>query len=99
MVAARKAFLGAGHYAPIAEAVTAAVQTVVAPATGAARCVVDIGAGTGYYLAALLESLLDWRGIARRLAARAASRGPRASPDRRDRVRRLGGATDPGRDG
>jgi hypothetical protein len=60
MVAARDAFLGAGHFAPIAAAVTTAAQMVVGTSTDSERCVVDLGAGTGYYLAALLEALPDW---------------------------------------
>jgi 23S rRNA (guanine745-N1)-methyltransferase len=61
MVAAREAFLGAGHYAPIAAAVAAEVAAGPEPtvATGmeaaiaaaATGCVVEVGAGTGYYLA------------------------------------------------
>jgi 23S rRNA (guanine745-N1)-methyltransferase len=50
MVAARLEFLGAGHYAPIRQAVAARVQ---------AGPVVEIGAGTGYYLAGVLQSLAD----------------------------------------
>jgi 23S rRNA (guanine745-N1)-methyltransferase len=49
MVAARAAFLDAGHYAPIMRAVAAAAG----PATG---CVADLGAGTGHYLAAVLDA-------------------------------------------
>jgi 23S rRNA (guanine745-N1)-methyltransferase len=47
MVAAREAFLGAGFYEPIADAVVGAAFV-----TG---CVVELGAGTGYYLATLLD--------------------------------------------
>lgn len=46
MVAARERFLGAGHYAPIAAAVAAAV--------GPDGAVVEVGAGTGHYLATAL---------------------------------------------
>jgi 23S rRNA (guanine745-N1)-methyltransferase len=46
MVADRAAFLAAGHYAPLAEAVTDLVDSD--------GLVVDAGAGTGYYLAAAL---------------------------------------------
>ena len=46
MVAAREAFLGRGHYAAIADAV--ALES--GPASGGG-CVVEVGAGTGYYLA------------------------------------------------
>jgi 23S rRNA (guanine745-N1)-methyltransferase len=48
MVAARGQFLGAGHYRPIARAV--ADRVVAGP-------VIEIGAGTGYYLAAAVDLL------------------------------------------
>jgi len=47
MVAAREAFLGAGHFEPIA----VAVAEEAADAGCSGRCVVEVGAGTGYYLA------------------------------------------------
>jgi 23S rRNA (guanine745-N1)-methyltransferase len=46
MVAAREEFLAAGHYAPVA----AALAERAVPGL-----VVDVGGGTGYYLAAVLE--------------------------------------------
>jgi 23S rRNA (guanine745-N1)-methyltransferase len=46
MVAAREAFLGAGHYAPITDAVRRHVE--------ADGPVVDLGAGTGHHLARVL---------------------------------------------
>lgn len=46
MVAARAAFLEAGHYAPLARA--------LAEAVGEAGVIVDAGTGTGYYLGAVL---------------------------------------------
>lgn len=49
MVAARAEFLGAGHYRPIASAVGAALAGRRGP-------LLDIGAGTGYYLAAALDA-------------------------------------------
>ena len=52
MVAARTAFLDAGHYRPLAEAVAAAA----APALqGADPAVLDSGTGTGHYLRAILD--------------------------------------------
>jgi 23S rRNA (guanine745-N1)-methyltransferase len=72
MVGAREAFLGGGHYAPIAGAVSAAATSVAATsvaatsvgvavavghAAGRRGCVVDLGSGTGYYLAAVLAGL------------------------------------------
>jgi 23S rRNA (guanine745-N1)-methyltransferase len=80
MVAAREAFLGAGHYDPIAAAINAAAHPVVARTTGKAPSVVDLGAGTGYYLAALLEEWGAWRGIALDASAPALHRALRAHP-------------------
>ena len=48
MVAARQRFLTAGHYAPIAEAVSRQVLALT-PAEGALNCM-DAGCGEGYYL-------------------------------------------------
>jgi len=49
MVAARVAFLAAGHFSPIAAAVARAAQSFSGP-------VLEVGAGTGYYLRAVLDS-------------------------------------------
>ncbi len=74
MVAARVAFLEAGHYRPIAEAVRAEV---------AAGPVLDLGAGPGWYLAAALAGRgADAVGLAvdaSRYAARRAARHPRVA--------------------
>lgn len=74
MVAARADFLAAGHYRPIADALARAAE-------GAEELVVDLGAGTGYYLARVLDRLggppgvaLDLSKYALRRAARAHSR-------------------------
>ena len=72
MVAARESFLGAGHFEPIADAVTAAAFV-----TG---CVVDLGAGTGYYLARLLDSQPTSAGIALDASRPALRRAARAHP-------------------
>lgn len=73
MVAARAEFLAAGHFAGLAAALAS-----MAPVAATAGCVVDVGAGTGYYLAAVLDRLpghvglaLDASKSALRLAARA----------------------------
>lgn len=73
MVTARDAFLGAGHYAPIAAALAAA-----APAD--ARCVLDLGAGTGHYLAAVLDARPAAHGIALDISKFALRRAARAHP-------------------
>jgi len=69
MVAARAAFQQAGHYAPIAGAVAAAV-TAEGP-------VLDVGAGTGYYLATALG---DRTGLALDLSKYACRRAAKAHP-------------------
>ncbi|MDR5866731.1 putative RNA methyltransferase [Halomonas koreensis] len=53
MVAARRRFLEAGHYRPIAEAVSRAVLAE-APACGTLSCL-DAGCGEGFYLRELVE--------------------------------------------
>jgi 23S rRNA (guanine745-N1)-methyltransferase len=85
MVSARDAFLAAGHYASLAESVAAegigaAAQAVVEPGRASAGLVVDLGAGTGYYLAALLQDLPDWHGIALDTSRPALRRALRAHP-------------------
>lgn len=52
MVAARDAFLGTGHYDPLAAALAATVLDGLAPA-GPDPLLVDAGTGTGHYLAAV----------------------------------------------
>lgn len=57
MVAAREEFLGAGHYEPIASAVASTVAAAVQPPVGEAGPVIlEVGAGTGYYLRAVLDA-------------------------------------------
>ena len=70
MVAARERFLRAGHFELVADAVTAAAFV-----TG---CVVDLGAGTGYYLARLLDSQPTSAGIALDASRPALRRAARA---------------------
>ncbi|MQA16613.1 MAG: methyltransferase domain-containing protein [Pseudonocardiaceae bacterium] len=78
MVAARSTFLGAGHYDPIVQAVCAAAE----PALARQRegCVVDVGAGTGHHLAAVLDRVPQRRGIALDSSKYAARRAARAHP-------------------
>ena len=84
MVAARAAFLAAGHYAPLA-AELAALAAGLCPADG---ILAEAGAGTGYYLASALAGLpgaaglaLDSSGYALRRAARAHPRLAAAACD------------------
>lgn len=72
MLAARARFLSDGHYAPIAEA-------VVDAARGGNR-IVEVGAGTGYYLAATLDATPDAEGLATDVSPAAARRAARCHP-------------------
>jgi 23S rRNA (guanine745-N1)-methyltransferase len=67
MVQARADFLAAGHFADLAaEVADAAAEAIAAAAAAGARagCVVESGAGTGYYLARVLDALPGRVGIA-----------------------------------
>jgi 23S rRNA (guanine745-N1)-methyltransferase len=55
MVAARFNFLDAGHYRPLADAVSEAVLALVQP--GQPFTVLDSGTGTGHYLRAVLDDV------------------------------------------
>ena len=70
MVQARAAFLGAGHYDALSEAVAAAVGR---------GPVVDVGAGTGHHLARVLDRV-EGPGLALDLSKHAARRAARAHP-------------------
>ena len=77
MVADRAAFLGAGHYEPLASA----VSDLAAKAVDERPVVLDAGAGTGYYLAAVLSRLGSGAvGLATDVSARALRRAARAAP-------------------
>lgn len=73
MVAARLRFLGAGHYAPLAGRLRELVDKVQAPGA-----VVDIGCGTGYYLAETLGGQ-RW-GLGLDVSVPAARRAARVHP-------------------
>ncbi|KAA9151439.1 rRNA (guanine-N1)-methyltransferase [Amycolatopsis acidicola] len=73
MVAARVEFLGAGHYAAMAD-------LVADQAAGTRGLVVDAGAGTGYYLARVLDGLPDATGLALDVSALALRRAAKAHP-------------------
>ncbi|MFL6115119.1 MAG: putative RNA methyltransferase [Catenulispora sp.] len=86
MVADRAAFLAAGHYAGIADL----AAELAAEADRAARethvsgepndtCVLDLGAGTGYYLARVLDAV-DRPGIALDISTHAARHAAKAHP-------------------
>jgi 23S rRNA (guanine745-N1)-methyltransferase len=73
MVAARVGFLAAGHYEPIATRLAA----IAAETPGV---VVDAGAGTGYYLARVLDAVPDQAGVAMDISKYALRRAARAHP-------------------
>jgi SAM-dependent methyltransferase len=74
MVAARAAVLDGGHFAPLAEALTE-LAAALDP-----RLVLDVGAGTGHYLAAVLDRLPAAAGIALDASRAAVQRAARAHP-------------------
>jgi 23S rRNA (guanine745-N1)-methyltransferase len=75
MIAARKAFLAAGHFDPLAAALVEHARG--APAGG---CVLDLGAGTGVQLAAVLDALPGRHGVALDVSRHALRRAARAHP-------------------
>lgn len=77
MASARAAFLAAGHFGPLASQIAACAA---AAAAGAARSVVDAGAGTGFYLSAALDRLAGYSGLALDVSKHAARRAARAHP-------------------
>lgn len=82
MVAAREAFLAARHYRPIASVLAAAAAVGEGFGAGgpAERCVVDLGAGTGYHLSAVLDQCGRAWGIALDASRPALRRAARAHP-------------------
>jgi 23S rRNA (guanine745-N1)-methyltransferase len=75
MVAARAELLAAGHLAPVARA---AVDGV--PQRDSGGLVLDVGAGTGYYLAAVLDARPTHHGLALDVSKAAARWAARAHP-------------------
>ncbi|MCJ0893985.1 methyltransferase domain-containing protein [Rhodococcus sp. ARC_M5] len=73
MIAAREVFLGEGHFDPIAAAVSAGVPE-------GSDVVLDVGVGTGHYLAAVLDAHADARGIGVDVSKFAARRAARSHP-------------------
>src|SRR3984885_2186124 len=82
MVLARDRFLGAGHYRPVADALSAAAaDALAAPAgRGGPGLVLDLAGGTGYYLALVLDALDGRLGACVDLSAPALRRAPRGHP-------------------
>ncbi|HEY9334801.1 MAG TPA: methyltransferase type 11 [Kribbella sp.] len=74
MVGARTVFLGTGHYAPIRDAL------ILRADLGEDDLVVEVGAGTAYYLSGVLGLSPDRRGIALDVSKYAARRAARVDP-------------------
>jgi len=79
MVAARESFLGTGHLARLREAIADTARQVASPASKPS-CVIDAGAGTGYYLAGVLDQLQEHIGVALDASRFALRRATRAHP-------------------
>lgn len=84
MVAAREAFLEAGHFVPLAEALARAAEPFLRaegkPGGESLPCILDLGAGPGWYLARLLERFPQSMGLALDLSKHALRRAARAHP-------------------
>lgn len=83
MIQARETFLSGGHFAPFVESVTQHVETVLddgGVAHDAAPSIVEIGAGTGYYLSHTLDTIDGSRGIGIDVSTAAAKRLASAHP-------------------
>lgn len=72
MLAARSSFLARGHYRPIADALSRRL-------TGSLR-LVEVGAGTGYYLASVLQTVTAATGLATDVSPAACRIAARAHP-------------------
>jgi 23S rRNA (guanine745-N1)-methyltransferase len=77
MVAARGRFLAAGHFDPLAAELASAVAPVAGGA-GGLPCIVDLGAGPGWYLARVLDRAPAARGLALDVSKPALRRAARA---------------------
>ncbi len=79
MVAARAALLTAGRFSPIADAVVRAAAAIVLPPYQGKK-VIEVGAGTGHYLASVLDRLEGTTGLALDVSKAALRRAARAHP-------------------
>jgi len=78
MVMAREIFLGAGHFAPLVHQVVETAERALSSTR--AGCVVDVGAGTAHYLAAVLDRQSTRVGLALDVSKYAVRRAARAHP-------------------
>ncbi len=75
MLVARDAFIGAGHLEPLGSALVKAAGHVAAEG-----CVLDLGAGSGWQLARVLDALPERHGVALDVSSAALRRAARAHP-------------------
>lgn len=83
MVNARETYLAMGHFAPFVEAVTGAVQDGLDSASLAestTASLLEVGAGTGYYLAHTLDSIAEARGVGLDISPHAAKHLAKCHP-------------------
>lgn len=83
MVNAREAYLAMGHFAPFVETVTGAVQDALDSASLAESkpaSLLEVGAGTGYYLAHTLDSIAEARGVGLDISPHAAKHLAKCHP-------------------
>ena len=83
MVNARETYLAMGHFAPFVEAVTGAVQDGLDSASLAESkpaSLLEVGAGTGYYLAHTLDSIAEARGVGLDISPHAAKHLAKCHP-------------------
>lgn len=83
MVNARETYLAMGHFAPFVEAVTGAVQDALDSASLAESTpasLLEVGVGTGYYLAHTLDSIAEARGVGLDISPHAAKHLAKCHP-------------------
>ncbi|MCG7233313.1 methyltransferase domain-containing protein [Corynebacterium sp. ACRQM] len=83
MVNAREAYLATGHFAPFVESVTGAVQDALDASSLSASTpasLLEVGAGTGYYLAHTLDSIDGARGVGLDISPHAAKHLAKCHP-------------------
>lgn len=83
MIDARETFLSGGHFAPFVESVTRNVEAVLdhaAPTADSRPSIVEVGAGTGYYLSHTLDTVEHSRGVGLDVSTAAAKRLASAHP-------------------
>ncbi|MEU6814139.1 putative RNA methyltransferase [Streptomyces sp. NPDC046860] len=78
MVEARDAFLSAGHYDPVRDALAGLARRTADPAVPG--CVVDIGGGTGHHLAGVMDALPGLDGLLLDISKYAVRRAAKAHP-------------------